>query len=197
MFFIRASLFIFRVSSLLVSTTINTNLLCCSTNISRQECNWRHPLVSFHLLHSFSCESVFWYQKFSMPHTNCSCYKIDLIFLFLMSRMTLKTWFCMSHVYCSLFSPCRQSNIGGLLREVVQSPSSLVFKIQLNASPGNLPWPQGWPSFQPEDTLGLSCGLLSHRLSYKPLLSKFPWAWVGTSPSPQPGTDEPFLFFSP
>lgn len=136
--FIRTSLFIFRVSSLLVSTTINTNLLCCNINISRQECNWRHPLVSFHFLHSFSCESVLWYQKFSMLHTNCSCYKIDLIFLFLMSRMTLKTWFRMSHFYCSLFSPCRQSNIGGLLREVVQSPSSLVFKIQLNASPGNL-----------------------------------------------------------
>lgn len=79
-------------------------------------------LVSFHLLHAFLCESVFWFQKFSMPHTNCSCCKIDLIFLFLMRRMTLKMWFCVNCFYGSLFSPCRQSNIDGLLRQLCNFP---------------------------------------------------------------------------
>lgn len=139
--FVCASSLIFRVSSPLVSTTINTNLLCCSTEISRQECNWRHPsgFLLFHLLRTFSCESVLRYQKFSMPHINCFLLqnRFDLS-LFNEQDDIKKTWFCVKCLYCSLFSPRRQADVDGLLTEVVQTPSLLVFRMRLSTAPHNL-----------------------------------------------------------
>lgn len=156
-----------------------------------------HPLVSFHLLHSVSCESVLWYQKFSVPHTNCSCYKIDLIFLFLMSRMTLKTWFCMSHLYCSLFSPCRRSNIGGLLRERGCAISILAgFQDPTQDPQVTRPDPRADPAFS-QRFHWISPVVRSHLGDPTSPCSpnSHGHGWRGSHSIPQSGTDEPFLFF--
>lgn len=173
--FIWASWFIFRVSSLLVSTTINTNLLCCNSEISRQECNWRHPSG---FLPSFTCLCM-WISPL-VPEVFRASHKP----LLLQNRFDLSLFNEQADIknvvlYCSLFSPCRQSNIDGLLREFVQSPSLLVFEVWLSTAPSNLIWPQGWPSFKQEVWLEPSCGPFSPGLSYKPLLSKFPWVPAG------------------